>query len=518
MESYLLIYLSSAVLSLLITPVTIWLAKRFNVVDIPDARKVHSRAIPRVGGVALFIPLVSITLSTVFCDNIFREELIKSCGEILVLLSLVTFIFLVGLADDIRGLGSKIKLLLEAGASVAVCAAGFRIESITFSEGFVINFGIFSWPITIIWIVGITNAVNLIDGLDGLAAGLSAVACGVMVILSIYFEQLAMTIIMLSLLGSLTGFLFFNFNPAKIFMGDCGSLLLGFTIASSSVIFAAKSQAIVSLTLPILALGIPIFDTLLSMMRRFIERRSMFSPDFEHFHHKLLALGLRQRHIVIIAYTVTLLASGFGMFMIFSRSVESIIIFASIVILLLLCFRTMGVFKIEEVITKIRDKYNMTGIISEEKRGFESARLEFFRAKTFEQWWQSLCRAAEKMHFERINLAVTKRDGTKKILSWKEKTEDERLRTEDRGRRTEDRKRRTDNGQQRTEDKEEMVKMTIPIRDRRANSSLALDVHIKAKDSLESAGRRVRLFNRLIDEFNISKLPRQAAAEVICQA
>ncbi len=467
-------------LAIAVTPLTIRLAHRFNMVDIPDSRKVHSRPTPRIGGIAIYIPMMAITLSLFLFDNTVRNYLLENQLKITALLSISTFIFIVGLTDDIKGLRARTKILCQLGASIIVCALGFRINSICFSGGQVLELGLLSWPLTILWIVGITNAVNLIDGLDGLAAGLSAVACGVMVVLSIYFEQMVMCIIMTSLLGALIGFLFFNFNPAKIFMGDCGSLFLGFVIASSSVMFATKSHALVSLTLPILALGIPIFDTLFSIVRRYLERRSLFSPDFEHFHHRLLALGLKQRHIVIAAYLITLMAAGFGMFMIFTRSFQSILIFISILILLVLAFRLLGLFKFGEMLAILRKKHILTNHIKLEKESFEKARLHFYRAKTFSQWWDSVCAAAVGMNFNTVLLSLTNRDGSNKILSWKKNNEEP--------------------------EKKNIMQMIIPVSDRRLNSALELKVNINTDGSIESAGRRARLFNRLLEEYSVAQL------------
>ncbi len=480
MGTYLLIFLGAALLAIAVTPLAIRLARKFNVVDIPDLRKVHSKPIPRIGGIVIYIPMMVVLLSLFLFDNTVRSHLLKNQLKITTLLSVTTFIFLVGLIDDIKNLRARTKILCQLTASVVVCALGFRIHSIGFSESQVLHFGWFSWPLTILWIVGITNAVNLIDGLDGLAAGLSAVACGVMVVLSIHFEQIVMCVIMTSLLGALIGFLFFNFNPAKIFMGDCGSLFLGFTIASSSVIFAAKSHALVSLTLPILALGIPIFDTLFSIVRRFLERRSLFSPDFEHFHHRLLALGLKQRHIVIAAYLITLLAAGFGMLMIFTRSIQSIVIFICILTLLILTFRLVGLVKFGEMLAILRKKHTLTNHIKLEKESFEKARLHFCRAKTFSQWWDSVCVAAAGMNFKTVLLALTNRDGSNKVLSWKKNDEES--------------------------EKQNMMQMIIPVSDRRVGSSLELKVNINTDGSIESAGRRARLFNRLLEEYSVAQL------------
>jgi UDP-GlcNAc:undecaprenyl-phosphate/decaprenyl-phosphate GlcNAc-1-phosphate transferase len=483
MVKYLLIYLISMLLALIITPVVIYIARRFNAVDKPDIRRVHTKPVGRVGGIAIFIPAMSVILYVFFGNGIGKSANIQG-GNIAVLFIAAAFIFLVGLVDDIRHLRAGVKFLCQLAAAIAICATGYRIGTVLISENVSVNFGLLSWPVTIFWIVGITNAVNLIDGLDGLAAGLSAVACGVLAILSIYFSQPFMTVISLSLLGALTGFLYFNFNPAKIFMGDCGSLFLGFTIASASIMFAAKTQAMVSLTLPILALGIPIFDTLFSVLRRFLERRSLFSPDNEHFHHKLLALGLKQRHIVLGAYLITLLATGFGMFMMVTRSWQTILIFACIVILMGLVFRAIGLVRLRQTLWALKQKYVNSNIASHEKEGFENARLYFSNAGTFEQWWQSVCLAGEKMDFTVISLPVTRRSGEKELLRWN----------------------KGDN----IGDSRDVIKMIIPIRDRRSESALELEVGIKTNGSLESAGRRVRLFNRLIDEYGIAKIGQKA--------
>lgn len=479
--TYLLIYLISTLLAIIVTPLVIRLARRFNILDIPDIRRVHNRPIPRIGGTAIFTPFIIVNLYILLFPAHFGMSLFDDqYNKIILLLSSSAFIFIVGLIDDIKGLRARVKLLCQFLASVIICLFGFRINSVALSDNFVVNLGLVSWPVTIIWIIGITNAVNLIDGLDGLAAGLSSIACGVMVILSILFQQYIMAAMFLALLGSLTGFLFFNFNPAKTFMGDCGSLFLGFVIASSSVMCAAKSNAIISLTLPVLALGIPIFDTLSTILRRFLERRSLFSPDHDHFHHRLLALGLKQKHIVIIAYAITLLAAGFGMFMTITRSFSSIIIFACILTLLILTFRVVGLVTLRQTLTALKQKYIMKDLITHENEGFENARLYFCRAETFEQWWHSVCVAAENMNFINVLLPVPCRDGSSRLLSWTR--------------------------QDIVTERKNIIKMTIPIIDRREGSLLELKVDINTTGSLESAGRRARLFNRLIDEHCLSKL------------
>jgi len=482
MKTYLSVYLGSLFLALVITPVIIWLARRLKAADHPGARTVHKKPVPRIGGVAIFVSMICITIAVLFLSNVIGDTFRGILPELIVLLSAAGFMFFVGLIDDIRtkGLRARIKFLAQLAAAIAVCAVGIRVKSVAVADWLTIDFGWFSWPLTLLWIVGITNAINLSDGLDGLAAGISAIVCGVIAIFAIYSGQVVMAVLMLALLGSLTGFLFFNFNPAKIFMGDSGSMFLGFTIASSSVMCATKSSALVGLALPVLVLGIPIFDTLFSMLRRFLERRSMFAPDRSHFHHKLLDLGLKQRHAVIVIYAVTLLAAGLGMFMMVTRNTNSLVIFLCILLLLLLVFRVVGSVRLRETIAGLREKYAVGRQMKEEVRSFESLQLLFRRAKTLEQWWQALCLAAEKMDFLSIKLPLTGSDKTPRVLTWQRDGNEA--------------------------DSPETVKMKIPIREIKAGSGCSLEVDVNVNGSLESVGRRTALFSRLLDEYDIADL------------
>jgi len=373
MKTYLSVYLGSAILALAITPVVIWLARRLSIVDVPGARHVHTKPTSHIGGVAISLSMMCPTIAVLFLSNVIGDAFQDILPKLIVLLSAAGFIFFVGLIDDIKtkGLRARIKFLAQMAAAIAVCAVGIRIKSVAVTDWLTFDFGWFSWPLTIFWIVGITNAVNLSDGLDGLAAGISAVACGVIAVFAIYSGQVVMAVLMLALLGSLSGFLFFNFNPAKIFLGDCGSLFLGFMIASSSVLSLTKSSALVGLALPVLALGIPIFDTLFSMLRRFLERRSMSAPDRRHFHHRLLDLGLKQRHVVITIYVVTLLSASLGMFMMVTSDANSLIVIFCILLLLLLIFRVVGSVRLQEIIAGLQKKYAVRHQVQEEIKSFE---------------------------------------------------------------------------------------------------------------------------------------------------
>jgi len=495
MRTYLTVYLGSALITVLITPLVIRLAHHINATDYPRVRTVHSKPIPRIGGLAIFLSSICLVLLTMFLPHTIGEALRDSLSKIVVLLSAAGFIFFVGLVDDIITLRARVKFLAELIAALAVCAVGAQIKSVVIADWLILDFGWFSWPLTVLWIVGITNAINLSDGLDGLAAGISAIACGVIAILAIYNGQVAMAVLELALLGSLTGFLFFNSNPAKIFMGDCGSLFLGFVISTSSVMCSEKSGALVGLALPFLALGIPIFDTLFSMLRRFAQRRSLFAPDRSHLHHRLLDMGLCQRHVVIIAYAVTLLAAGLGLFMMGTSDLVTVLIFGCILLLLLLVFYLAGSVSLRETAMCLRKKNAINRQLNKETKSFEDVQLHFRRTTTFDDWWQVVCLAAERLDFVKLKLVLENCNNTSDTLIWPRTGTQVNL--------------------------SKIMTANIPIgippcgpqdasrwnpHDMNEQLLLNFEVTVSINGSLESATHRMALFCRLIQECNYPKI------------
>jgi UDP-GlcNAc:undecaprenyl-phosphate GlcNAc-1-phosphate transferase len=474
MQTFICVYLGSAFLAIIITPFVIKLACRIKAVDRPGVRTVHTRAVPRIGGVTIFLSAMILIVMVLFLDNIIGKAFRSMQLQLISLFCSMTFIFLVGLIDDLKGLPARFKFLAELLVACLLCFVSVRISSIQITEQWTVQLGLLSYPITILWIVGITNAVNLSDGLDGLAAGISAIACGVIVIFAVYSGNVIMAVIMLALLGSLSGFLFFNFNPAKIFMGDCGSLFLGFTIASSSVLCSTKSSALVGIALPFLALGIPIFDTLFSMLRRFLERRRMFAPDRRHFHHMLIDKGIKQRHVVVTIYLITLLFAGMGMFMMVTHDKYSIVIFACILILMLLLFNIVGSVRLRDTISGVQKKYEIANRCKQERMKFEDAQLHFRNAHNFEQWWKAACEAAERLDFAWLSLKSENEDGATRTEIW----------------RTPDLE----------SDLSRLVIMTIPLPQNCDKTQHEFEMAISVNGSLESAGHRATLFSRLIDE------------------
>ncbi len=485
MKTYACVYLGSTLLSLLATPAVIRMARRKGLVDACGVRKAHRSSVPRIGGLAIMAAMLAMSVPAIILDNVIGEEFRAILPQVVALLAGAVFIAIVGLVDDIRGLSARVKLSAQVAAALAVCAFGVRIDSITIGQWFRLDFGWLAWPITVFWIVGITNAVNLIDGLDGLAAGISAATCGVIAVFSFYTNQPVMAVLMLALLGGLTGFLKSNFHPAKIFMGDCGSLFLGFTLAGASVMCTMKSAALVGLALPALTLGLPIFDTLFSILRRILQRRSIFAPDRSHIHHRLLDMGFRQRRVVVIMYMVTLAAGGMGMFMMITRDAGTLIVFACALALLILVFRTTGTVRLQECAGNLRRCLAFARQARQDKRACESAELH--RAETLDAWWTGLCTAAEKMNFSRLSLSLSGPGGSPVTLVWL----------------AEPRRQPPSTG---------AIHLHKTVGAHVTAARLRIEADIPIDDSLESAGRRASLFGRLIDHNGAPELPADSLA------
>lgn len=482
MKTYIFTYLCSCILAVVITPIIIAVGRKLGIYDSLTARKVHTGQIPRIGGAAIFLSSTLLVTTVLFLDNAVGDRFRGIQTQIIALLCTATFIFLVGFVDDVRGgIRVRYKLTAQIAAAGVICLAGARIESLNFANLFTLRFGLASFPLTILWIIGITNAVNLIDGLDGLAAGICSIACTVIAVFALVRGELVLAVMMLALVGSLSGFLFFNFNPARIFMGDCGSMFLGFMLGSTSVMCAMKSGTIVALALPAVVLGLPIFDTALSILRRYLNRWAITSPDRGHLHHRLLDMGLRHRHVVIIMYVITALAAGLGMFMMVTQGGATLVIFFCVILLLLLTFRAVGAIRLRETIAMIKYNKAISKEAAEDTRLFEEIHLAFHQTISFKRWWQAVSDVAEKEEFSELCITVTGRNGHEHKFMW-----------------------RTNNYEK---DREETVAVKLPISRHRFGLAMDIEVKMPINGLLESIGRRMMLLGRLIDEYSI---PRQA--------
>jgi len=280
-------------------------------------RHLHVRPLPRLGGVAIFISfLLSLTLALLLSR--LRPSLglgfpaFRSLWSIL-LPGLV--VFLLGVRDDIRPVSPYVKFAVQGIAGAMLFAFGLRILDLP------VLFGHhhFSWflglPLTILWVLAITNAFNLIDGLDGLAAGSALFSTLVVFVISMFSRSPLISLMALALAGSILGFLRFNFNPATIFLGDCGSLFIGFMLSALALRGAQKAPTIVAVAIPVVSFGLPILETGLSILRRFIGGRPVFTADREHIHHRLLAIGLSHRQVVVVLYAVSAVFALLSLFL-----------------------------------------------------------------------------------------------------------------------------------------------------------------------------------------------------------
>ncbi len=294
----------AGLITFIMTPLVIRIAHRFGAVDVPkDDRRMHKKPMPLWGGIAIF---TGFFVSMFIFSNIATGKLIG-----LFLASVVVLI--TGMIDDVKPLGAKGKLLMQIIAAIILVKSGFEINYFTnfFGDSEFIYLHSLALPISIIWIVGVTNTVNLIDGLDGLAAGISAIAAVTLSYIAILNHRYDAAMITLILAGSSIGFLPYNFNPAKIFMGDAGALFLGLVLAAISVDGALKGATALTVVVPILALGVPIFDTTFAILRRLINKRPIMEADKGHLHHRLMGMGLGQRKTVLSMYLISaLLGAG----------------------------------------------------------------------------------------------------------------------------------------------------------------------------------------------------------------
>jgi UDP-GlcNAc:undecaprenyl-phosphate GlcNAc-1-phosphate transferase len=313
-------FVMAMAITALLTPLVRRAALSLGAVDEPAARRVHTRRVPRLGGIAIvvgfFLPLLVLFALRTHSGLVFFANVPMTLG----LLVGAALVVAAGLVDDLKGMGAKAKLAIQTAAACAAYAGGMRVDGVALPGFGAIDLGWLALPATVVWIVGIVNAMNLIDGLDGLAAGVAFFACLTNFTIATLTGNVFILLVTASLGGAVVGFLFYNFNPAKIFMGDSGSMFLGFVLASASLLGAGtqKSPTLIAIVVPILALGLPITDMLMTIARRFLGRRSIFAPDRGHIHHRLLDMGLTHRRSVLslyllsVAFTIVALVAYFG--------------------------------------------------------------------------------------------------------------------------------------------------------------------------------------------------------------
>lgn len=297
MFKYIFIFFIAATVAWIFTPIAVKLAHKIGAIDIPnDARRVHSKPIPRLGGIAIYLgTVISIVIMLPFSM------------EITGMLIGATFILITGVVDDIFKLSPGAKLICQTVSASILYFFGIRIHfvGIPFGDGYLYFPWVISMIVTIIWVVGITNTINLIDGLDGLAAGVAAIASLSLSYIAYMNHRPEIALITIAIAGGSLGFLPFNFNPAKIFMGDGGSLFLGFMLSAVSIAGTMKGAAAIATVIPVLVLGLPIFDTAFAIYRRVSSGKPIMEADKGHLHHRILSKGMDQKRTVIVLYALS---------------------------------------------------------------------------------------------------------------------------------------------------------------------------------------------------------------------
>lgn len=307
-------FLLAFITAFVITPYTIRLAKKVGAVDIPNDRRVNKKPMPRLGGLAVIAGFLVSVIYLVISASIEGKINLLEDGLNIKLLGILGGMLVLGIVcyiDDVKDIKPLVKLAGQVVAAILVASSGVLIDNFTipFKENsFVLN-EVFSFILTVGWIIGITNAINLIDGLDGLSSGITLISClSLVVVFALNESPLIAIILITALAGAIVGFLPYNFNPAKTFIGDVGSNFMGFALAIISILGVAKTYTAIVLIAPIMILALPIFDTIWAIIRRIIKSKSIkgvFKADRGHLHHRLMAKGYTQKQSVLILYGAT---------------------------------------------------------------------------------------------------------------------------------------------------------------------------------------------------------------------
>lgn len=342
MDSIKILTIVSTIISLILTPFIKNFAICINAVDIPkDKRKIHKKPIPLLGGMAIYLSFVITML---------LKEGSLGKSEIGILIG-ATIIVIGGLIDDLKDIRPWQKLLFQVSAAGVLILFGVEIAVVTNpfpSNSLFLKLGWLSIPITIFWVVGITNAINLIDGVDGLAAGVAFICSATIFIIAVLNGRREAALLTAILSGAIFGFLPYNFNPASIFMGDTGAQLLGFLLSAISLKGTIKSATAFAIAVPILAFGLPIYDTLFAMIRRKINGKPIMQADRGHLHHRLLDMGLSQKQVVIIMYLTSAVLGGISIIAMQMSTIRSYFLLTIVILIIIFAAWKYGFFEHRE--------------------------------------------------------------------------------------------------------------------------------------------------------------------------
>ncbi len=376
MRTYIIAFALSLLASLFLTRLIRDLAHRWNLVDAPvGGRKLHTAPTPRLGGIAIAIAFAVPLVGLLWWDNRLSNALFADQALLVSLVGGGGVILLVGIVDDLFEVRSLLKLAAQIVAGLIVWWAGVRIEAISIPFFSLVNLEMFSLPVTLFWVVLVTNALNLIDGMDGLAGGVAVLAGSTLLIMSGIEGNILAALLLSCLVGATVGFLFYNVKPASIFMGDTGSLLLGFLLALVSIHSSQKSYTLFSIVAAIMVLGLPIFDLLMAVVRRWLSGKPIFAADQHHIHHVLLRKGLTQSQSVILLFGAAVMLEVLAFVFIYADDQFSALVIVALVPMIAVAVRFLGY---DRIIASARRANTMRAV--EEKSTSRLDRVETFRA------------------------------------------------------------------------------------------------------------------------------------------
>jgi len=409
MASILIIFFSlSLCFSLILTPLIRKVAFAWELLDQPTGRKVHTRPLPRLGGLAIYVAFWLSFWGGMIASTSMRAQIVSNFSLPWVFGG-ATLVFLMGWVDDVRRLKPGIKLTLQLAAALMAYKGGIGIQYIDLPWHSMLTLGWFSLPVTVLWFLMIINGLNLIDGLDGLAAGVAFFASLALLMLSIMGGHPMEALWLASLAGACLGFLRYNFNPASIFMGDSGSYFLGYMLATLSLLSSMKTPATVPIHIPIIVLGIPLFDITIAPIRRFILGKNSFKPDRDHVHHKLLEKGMPHRDAVLLMYGITILLGGAAVIIAIIHEKA-----AALMLILGVCAvlgaRKLGYTKhiaFSRVIRYVMDIADEAGL-RWKRRAFLDRQIAINEAHNADEMWE---RVVDAMEFLKFDVAQIQFDG-----------------------------------------------------------------------------------------------------------
>ena len=414
MSAHAVVFILSLTTATALTPLVRRAASGLGVVDAPDGfRKTQKRPVPRMGGVAIFVAFFSSLLLGSCLSSAEQVASYPTSTDFLLLLFGAAAVLLVGLLDDVHGLSARGKFIALALVAVGMHAGGYQIRVTSNPFGSPISLGYLAFPVTFFWFVGCMHAMNLIDGLDGLAGGVTLFAAATVFVTSVLFGNAATASVCIALAGAVLGFLLFNFHPASIYLGDSGSYLLGFLIACAGLRGAQKSNMVVGLLVPLIALGVPVMDTTLSVIRRWSRALPLSASDRQHIHHKLLNLGFSHRQAVLIMYAGCVVLAGFAVLLAAATNVWAAALLLLLGLAASVVVHVVGSMEIELANKRLSGFFRLRRRSKERRTAGYMALERMQQAETVDSVWNVFSVAAERMELDYADLGLSPAMGPK---------------------------------------------------------------------------------------------------------